>query len=465
MELGNSTRSGAGRGEQGAPAGGFQQLPNSEESERAVLAAILLSPTILPSVSARLVVEDFFLDRHQFLYQAMLDLQELGKPIDLRTMQARLELKNAFEAVGGLAYLTSLDLFLPDIHRTLDYVEVVKERSTRRRLMRISADLTASCLGGGQEASDILAEAERELLSLGQNILYRGFVPFEDVVRETLAAIEERAAGGMVGLSTGFYDWDRMTQGLVAGNLVIIAGRPGMGKTSFAVNVAQHITIRSGKTVGVFSLEMGQQELAQRVLASEADLPFTNLRSGQLSDGQWGSLFETIKRISRAPLFIDDSASPTLLEVASKCRRLKMEADLGLVIIDYLQLMQAGGKFENRQIEIATISRGLKQLAKELGIPVIALSQLSRQTERRSGDHRPQLADLRESGAIEQDADMVCFIYRDEIYNKDDPEVKGLAELIIAKHRNGPTGTVNLAFFGENTSFRNLARDSGDFSF
>ncbi len=435
---------------------GFQALPHSEESERAVLAAILLSPTILPSVSARLVAEDFYLDKHQAIYGAMLELQETGTQIDLRTLQARLELKNSFELVGGLAYLTGLDLFLPDISRTLDYAEVVKERSTRRRLMKISAEVTAACLGGGVEARDILAEAERELLGLGQNMLYRGFVPFERIVPEVLRSIEERAEGGMVGLATGFYDWDRLTQGLVAGNLIIIAGRPGMGKTSFAVNVAQHVAIRDKRTVGIFSLEMGQNELAQRILASEANLPFTSVRSGQLSDGQWRSLLDAARFSSPAPLHIDDSANPTLLEVASKCRRLKLEHGLSLVVIDYLQLMQAGGRFENRQIEIATISRGLKQLAKELEIPVIALSQLSRQTERRTGDHRPQLADLRESGAIEQDADMVCFIYRDEVYNKDDPEVKGKAELIVSKHRNGPTATIDLVFIGESTSFKNL---------
>jgi len=435
---------------------GFQALPHSEESERAVLAAILLSPTILPSVSARLVAEDFYLDKHQLIFQAMLDLQDTATPIDLRTLQARLELQQSFETVGGLAYLTSLDLFLPDISSTLDYAEVVKERSTRRQLMKISADVTAACLGSGSEAGDILAEAERELMSLGQNILYRGFVAFEQIVPLTLQSIEERAEGGLVGLATGFYDWDRLTQGLVAGNLIIIAGRPGMGKTSFALNVAQHMAIRAGKTVGFFSLEMGQNELAQRILASEANLPFTSVRSGQLSDGQWTSLLDAARHSSKAPLYIDDSANPTLLEVASKCRRLKLERDLSAVVVDYLQLMQAGGKFESRQLEIATISRGLKQLAKELGIPVIALSQLSRQTERRTGDHRPQLADLRESGAIEQDADMVCFIYRDELYNKDDPEVKGKAELIVAKHRNGPTGTIDLVFIGESTSFKNL---------
>ncbi|MCG8460980.1 MAG: replicative DNA helicase, partial [Holophagales bacterium] len=279
----------------------------------------------------------------------------------------------------------------------------------------------------------------------------------QEVFEATIASLEERA-DGMIGLPTGFYDWDRITQGLVAGNLIIVAGRPGMGKTSFAINVAQHVAIRERKAVGIFSLEMGDQELAMRILASEANLPFGLLRAGQLSQNQWGGLYERVRTIEKAPLYIDDSPNPSLAEIASKSRRLKAEHDLALLIVDYLQLMQAGGRFESRQLEIAYISRGLKQLAKELEIPVVALSQLSRQTERRAGDHRPQLADLRESGSIEQDADMVCFVYRDEMYNKDDPEVKGLAELIVSKHRNGQTGTVNLVFQGETTSFRNFSR-------
>jgi replicative DNA helicase len=244
----------------------------------------------------------------------------------------------------------------------------------------------------------------------------------------------------------------------VKGNLIIIAGRPGMGKTSFAINVAQHVAIRESQPVGVFSLEMGKEELAQRILASESDLPFGNLRSGRLSENQWSRLYDTIRRTTEAPIFIDDSPNPTLMEISSKARRLKAEKGLSLLVVDYLQLMQAGGRYESRQLEIAAISRGMKQLAKELEIPVMALSQLSRQPERRAGDHRPQLADLRESGSIEQDADMVCFIYRDELYNKDEPDNKGLAELIVSKHRNGETGTVELVFLGENTSFRNLER-------
>jgi replicative DNA helicase len=244
------------------------------------------------------------------------------------------------------------------------------------------------------------------------------------------------------------------------GNLIIIAGRPGMGKTSLALNIAQFVAIHQNKPVGVFSLEMSEQELALRILCSEADVSFSRLRAGHLSQKQWQQIVQTVRRLSPAPLFIDDSPNPSLLEVASKTRRLKAELGLELIILDYLQLMQAGGKYENRNLEIAAISRSLKQLAKELEIPVIALSQLSRQPERRSGDHRPQLADLRESGSIEQDADLVAFVYRDEIYNPDDPSNRGLAELIVSKHRNGETGTVELVFLGETTTFKNRAPDS-----
>lgn len=448
------------RSERSADAPLQRAMPHSEESERAVLAAVLLSPHVLPTVTGRLTSEDFYVERHRLIFDAMLQLQEAGSEIDLRTLQGQLELKNAFEAVGGMAYLSGLDLDLPDLGRVEAYAELVKERSIRRQLIETSQKVIVDCFEAGLQASEVLAEAERTVMGLGQQATQRGFSVLSDVFDGTLASLEERSEG-MIGLPTGFYDWDRITQGLVAGNLIIVAGRPGMGKTSFAINVAQHVAIRAQRAVGIFSLEMGDEELAMRILSSEANLPFGLLRAGQLSQNQWQGLYERVREIRQAPLFIDDSPNPSLPEIASKSRRLKAEHNLSLLIIDYMQLMQAGGRFESRQLEIAHISRGLKQLAKELEIPVIALSQLSRQTERRAGDHRPQLADLRESGSIEQDADMVCFVYRDEIYNKDDPEVKGLAELIVSKHRNGQTGTVDLVFIGETTSFRNLDRMHG----
>lgn len=433
-------------------------LPFSEESERAVLAAILLDSTVLPTVSARLTEDDFYLEKHRVLYDAVLSLQDGDGTIDLRTLQARLEQRGKLEAVGGVAYLAGLDLDLPDLGRVGSYVEIIKERSVRRRLITASQEIIRDCLDGGVEAQEALGRAEQAVLGLGEEAVQKGFLQLSAVLDETLEELEERPGSTLIGVPTGFIDFDRITHGLNRGNLLVIAGRPGMGKTSFALNVCQHVALREGRPVGIFSLEMSSQELGLRVLCSEANVPFSRLRAGHLSQKQWGRIHQATRQVGDAPLFIDDSPNPSLLEVASKARRLKAERGLQLVVLDYLQLMQAGGRYENRNLEIAAISRGMKQLAKELELPVIALSQLSRNPERRGSDRRPQLADLRESGSIEQDADLVAFIYREEVYKPDDPEVEGLAEVIIAKHRNGETGMVELAFLGETTTFKNLDR-------
>lgn len=434
-------------------------LPHSEESERAVLAAVLLDPRLLPTVSGRLTDGDFFFEKHQVLYRAMLDLQEVGTELDLRTLQAKLEQQSQLDKIGGIAYLAGLDLDLPDLGRVEHYAEIVKERSIRRRLIEASHHIVRDCLDGGLEAQEALGRAEQAILGLGEEAIRRGFDTLGEIFGETLEELEERHGSALLGVPTGFIDFDRMTHGLHKGNLVIVAGRPGMGKTSLALNIAQYVAFHEGEGVGIFSLEMSQQELALRVMCSEAGIPFGRLRAGHLSKEEWRKIHDVERRTKEAPLYIDDSPNPSLLEVASKARRLKAEKGLSLVILDYLQLMQAGGKYENRNLEIGAISRGLKQLAKELELPVMALSQLSRQPERRGADHRPQLADLRESGSIEQDADLVAFVYRDEIYHPDDPDKEGLAELIVAKHRNGETGTVDLVFLGETTTFRNRARD------
>ena len=434
-------------------------LPYSEESERAVLGGILLDPAVLPTITGRLRSEDFYVERHQVLFQAMIDLQEEQVGIDLRTLQAKLEQRAQLDTVGGLSYLATLDLDLPDIGRVDQYAEIIKERSVRRRLIQASSQIIRDCLDGGLTAQEALGRAEQAVLGLGEEAVQRGFAQICAVFHSTVEELEERSGSMLTGIPTGFTDLDRITHGLNKGNLIIIAGRPGMGKTSFALNVAANVAIREGRTVGVFSLEMSQQELALRILCGEADISFSKLRGAHLSSKEWTRIYQTVRSIGEAPLFIDDSANPTLLEVASKARRLKAEKGLSLLIIDYLQLMQAGGRYENRNLEIAAISRGLKQLAKEMEMPVIALSQLSRNTERRGSDHRPQLSDLRESGSIEQDADMVAFVYRDEVYNQTE-ENKGLAELIIAKHRNGETATVEMVFIGETTSFKSRAQDS-----
>ena len=443
---------------------GLQSLPYSLESERAILGGILLDPSTLSTVSGRLKPEDFYTERHQILYQVMLELQEARVHIDIRTIQAQLEQQARFDQMGGITYLATLDLDLPDIGRIDSYVEIVKERSVRRRLITTAGEIIRNSLDGGLSGSEALGKAEQAIMGLGEDAIKRGFTSLGEVVDLTFEELGERPGSMLTGVPSGFIDLDRITHGLNRGNLIIIAGRPGMGKTSFALNVAQHVAIRERRTVGVYSLEMSQQELVLRILCSEADLSFSRLRAGHLAQKEWSKIVQTVRTIRDAPLYIDDSPNPTLLEVASKARRLKAEKGLSLLILEYLQLMQAGGKYENRNLEIAAISRGLKQLAKELEIPVIALSQLSRNPERRGSDHRPQLADLRESGSIEQDADMVAFVYREEMYNPTD-ENRGLAELIFSKHRNGETGTVEMVFIGETTSFRNLDRHGFDTPF
>jgi replicative DNA helicase len=432
-----------------------RSMPQSEESERAALAAVLLDPRLLPTVSGRLKPDDFYSERHRAIYGAMLELQEESTAIDLRTLQARLEQKGALEAVGGFAYLAGLDVDLPDLGRFETYVEIVKERSVRRRLIDVCRDVTRDCLDGGLDAPSALAKAEHAVMALGEEAVKRGFVPLSKILEETLEMLEERPGRGLTGVPSGFVDFDAKTHGLGRGALVIVAGRPGMGKTTFALNVAEHVAIKLKKTVGVFSLEMGQQELALRILSSQSEVKFSKLRSGHYSQAEAVRMLDTMKVIGRSPLFIDDAASPSVLEIGSKARRLKAERQLELLVIDYLQLMNAGGRFENRNLEISAITRAFKQLAKELDIPIILLSQLSRMPERRGTDHRPQLADLRESGAIEQDADVVMFVYREVVYDEEaDP--RG-AELIIAKNRNGETGTVELVFFGETTRFLSRA--------
>jgi replicative DNA helicase len=409
-------------------------------------------------VTARLVPEDFFSDKHRVIYQAMLDLQEESTSIDLRTLQGRLEQRKQFDAVGGVAYLAGLDLDLPDLSRVDAYVHIVKERSVRRRLIQASQQMMRDCLDGGLDARAALARAEEMILALGSEAVEGGFVDIGRVLARLMEELEEREGAAFGGLPTGFVDLDRIAHGLRPGNLIVIAGRPGMGKTSFALNIAQNVA-RRGHAVGVFSLEMSRDELATRILLSEADVEGWRVQKDMLSPRHWEALIQAQVAVGGLPIYLDDSPNPTLLEISSRTRRLKAEKGLDLVIVDYLQLMHGGSQYENRALEVAAFSRGLKQLAKELEVPVIALSQLSRQPERRGGDHRPQLGDLRESGAIEQDADIVMFVYRDALYNPTgDEQQDRIAELIIAKHRNGPTGTVDLVFFGETTTFRNLDR-------
>ncbi len=433
-------------------------LPHSEESERAVLAAVLLAPQALSTVGGRLDPQDFYLERNQLLYRAMLGLQEAGDPIDLRTLQSRLETAGHFHKVGGMAYLAGLDLDLPDLGRVDHYVEIVKERALRRQLFRGCSRIMTDCLDGGDvDADEALGRAEKLVFGLGQARVRRGLRALTDAFDAAVAQLEERSTG-TVGIATGFADFDAMTQGLAPGQLIVVAGRPGMGKTALALNIAQHVAFRELRAVALFSLEMSEEEVALRLLASESGLYFSDLRAARLDEAQWRRLYDTIRENCQAPLFIDDAGGATLRQVASEARRLKAEGRLELLIVDYLQLMSGGARFATRELEVAFLSRSLKELAKELRIPVIAVSQLSRNTEHRT-DRRPRLADLRESGAIEQDADLVCFLYRGEMYDRDDPDKVGLAELIVEKQRNGSAGVVELVFQGEITTFRSLYRE------
>ena len=435
-------------------------LPHSEETERAVLAAVLLMPAVLGTLSGRLEADDFYLERHMLIFEAMRQLQDAGEDIDLRTLQARLEHVGTFERVGGMAYLAGLDLSLPDLSRVDSYVDLVKERSTRRRLMYSLGRVLADCAEGqGVTAADALSRVERTVLELGAETARAGLVGLGKAYEAAVVQLEERADGSrLLGIPSGFPDWDRRSEGLVAGNLVIVAGRPGQGKTSFALNVAQHVAIREGRPVALFSMEMTLTELAERILAGEADVTMSDVRAGRLDEREWRRLYQVIRDTSSAPLYIDDSASLTVLEIAAAARRLKAEKGLALLVVDYLQLLDSPDRFDRDEQRVASYSRGLKRLAKELDITVMALSQLSRKPEARS-NHRPLLSDLRESGAIEQDADQVCFLYRDEYYNPGEVDNKGLAELIIAKQRNGPTGTVELVFLADRTTFRCLQQE------
>ncbi len=430
--------------------------PWSEECERAVLGSIVLHPPALLEVADRLRPDAFYLERHRILYQTMLDLQAAGIEIDLRTLQARLEVSGKFDQIGGLAFVATLDDSLPELGRIRTYADTVIDRALRRQLADSCDQIRSLANDSEHSGAEALAASEELLFELGQSSLRTDICSLAEAYTSTIERLEQRSEG-MLGLRTGFYDWDRMTLGLVGGNLVVIAGRPGSGKTCFALNVAQHVAFRADGKVLLFSVEMDAEELTLRLLSSEAQVPFKAVRAARMSELQWERVHGHMQRTQHASLSIDATPAPTVAEIAAKARRHQRRHGLDLLVIDYLQLLE-GNNPRNRNLEISAMTRALKRLAKELRVPIMLLSQLSRQTERRTGNHRPQLADLRDSGSIEQDADMVCFIYRDELYNKDDPSNKGLAELIVSKQRNGETGTVPLVFVGEMVTFRSFDR-------
>ena len=433
-----------------------QLLPSSEEAERAVLASVLLAPDHLQTVVGRLKPEDFYSERHRIIYQAYQEIGDTGAQLDLRSLQDNLERKGSWGKIGGMAYVAGLDIDLPDLSRCSHHIEIVKDRALRRTLIQDgNAALAKAWDGRDHSAADVLREVESLVMAVSAEVDTGDVVNFATACEMTTQDVEARSLGDRVGIPTGFYDLDGMCQGLAPGNLVIVAGRPGMGKTALATNIAQNV-VQEGIPVLFFSLEMGVRELTLRMWSSEADIPFSALRGGKMTERQWKSLYKTVNAVRDWPIYIDPTGSITVSEIAAKCAKVKREHGLGMVIVDYIQLMREAG--ENRVLEVAAITRGLKLLAKDLDVPVMALSQLSRAPETRTSNHRPVLSDLRESGAIEQDADQVIFVYRDEMYNKDDPDNKGLAEIIVGKNRHGATGSVELVFQGETVQFRNYAK-------
>jgi replicative DNA helicase len=431
-------------------------LPHNHEAERTVLGAVLVDNQAFNSAAEILTREDFYRDGHRRIYDAMAALAERSQPIDLVTLKDELARESALEAVGGAAYLAGLLDGVPRMTSVEHWSRIIKEKAVLRKLIHAGNRIVQSCLEGEDEAAALLDQAEKSIFDIAERRIRAGFVSMREVVKESFRTIDQlsQSKDVVTGLATGFVDIDEMTSGLQKGELVIVAGRPAMGKTSFCLNIAQHVAMRVGETVGLFSLEMSKEQLALRLLCADARIDAHRLRTGKLAEKDWARLAKAYNDLAHSRIFIDDSATISPLEMRAKCRRLKAEHGLGLVIVDYLQLVTSAGRSENRQQELSAISRSMKGLAKELELPVIALSQLSRAPEART-DRRPQLSDLRESGALEQDADIVMFIYREEEYKPSD-ENRGLAEIIIGKQRNGPTGSRKLAFIKEFTRFENL---------
>ncbi len=433
--------------------------PQSLEAEQSVLGSMLIDKEVVPVVMEILKSEDFYRPDHKEIYDVIIELFDRAQPIDLITVSERLKLHGKLDLVGGLEYLTNIATEVPTTANVKHYAKIVEEKALLRKLIKASSDIVDLGYNASEEVSFILDKAEQNIFDILQKRSSQGFVPIKDVLVDTFNKLEElyNNSGNITGIPTGFADLDFKTSGLHNSDLILIAARPAMGKTAFALNLAQNAAVHSNVPVAVFSLEMSRDQLVNRMLCSEAMVDSNRMKTGKLEDNDWQKVAKALGPLSEAPIFIDDTPGISITEIRAKCRRLKLEHNLGLVIIDYLQLMQGSrSKSENRQQEISEISRSLKILAKEINVPVITLSQLSRAPEART-DHRPILSDLRESGAIEQDADIVMFLYRDDYYNPE-TEKKNIAEVILAKHRNGSTGTVELVWLGQYTKFANLEK-------
>ena len=427
--------------------------PHSVEAEQSILGAMILDKEAINTAVEIIKPEDFYKEANGEIYEAILVLFNKNEPVDLITLSEELKRRGTLEHVGGVTYLANLSSGVATTANAEYYCKIVKDKSTLRRLIKSSNQIMGKAYEDSEEVGAIIEEAEKQIFDITQGAHREGFFPINEVLLESFARIEEMAAnkGQLTGLTTGFLDIDNKLSGLQKSDLVLIAARPSMGKTAFGLNVATNAALKAKAKVAIFSLEMSKEQLVQRMIAATAHVDLQKIISGNLTEDEWLQIINSMGPLSQADIYIDDTAGISLTEMRAKCRRLKIEKGLDLVVIDYLQLMQLDVRTENRQQEISAISRGLKGLAKEMECPVISLSQLSRAPELRS-DHRPMLSDLRESGAIEQDADVVMFLYRDEYYNEES-EKKNIGEVIIAKHRNGPTGTVELVWKKEFTKF------------
>lgn len=435
-------------------------LPHDMEAEQSVIASMMLSRDAILKASGMLTGDDFYNRQYGILFESIVELHDAGSSVDPVTLQNKLKEKDVPPEISSLEFVKDIMDTLPTSANIEDYARIVAAKATLRRLIRLNEEIANTCYAGKETLDYILDYTEKKVFQLVQKRNVEDFVPVRQIVMNAMDKIEiaARNKGNVTGIPTGFIDLDYRTAGMQPSDLILVAARPSMGKTSFELNLAQYMAFKKNLTVALFSLEMSKEQLVNRLFSQESSVDAQKLRTGQLNDQEWERLIESAGVIGKSRLIIDDTPGITIAELRTKCRKYKLEHDLSIIMIDYLQLMSGSGRTESRQQEISDISRSLKALARELNVPVVALSQLSRAVEQRP-DHRPMLSDLRESGAIEQDADVVMFLYRDDYYNHDSPE-KGVSEIIIAKQRNGPIGTVKLAWLPEYTRFANLEHKS-----
>ena len=434
----------------------MRSLPQSVEAEQSVIGSMIIDKNAIAKVLEGLEEEDFYRDGHKVIYKTVLEMFRNDIAIDLLTLLEHLKSTDMLERAGGVTYITELSSSVPTTANLSAYIKIVSDKSTLRRLIKASTAIIEESYTNQSQVEEVVDIAEKKIFNIAEKRTTKDFEPLGDVLERGFAQIEKifNNKDVLTGVGSGFSDLDSKTSGFQSGDMILIAARPSMGKTTFALNIAEHAALREHKSVVIFSLEMSKEQLAYKLLCSEANVDMLKLRTGTLEDKDWENIAMAAGPLSKAKVYIDDTAGVTVMEMRSKCRRLKIEYGIDLIVIDYLQLMSGGAGSDNRQQEVSEISRSIKALAKEMECPVIALSQLSRAPEQRA-DHRPMLSDLRESGSIEQDADIVMFLYRDEYYNKE-TEDKNIGECIIAKQRNGPVGTARLAWLGQYSKFGNL---------